>query len=112
MSDTTASMGTEPAPEVHTREVDLFHAGVSDKYGNVYVEKVGGGFDDPAEPVALLRARDNLAMRAMVYYKALCNQTPGVVERQVKSVERQVSHFSRWRYHHRTKLRLPGSGPR
>lgn len=100
----------EPPPaEVHTREVDLYHAGVSDKYGNVYVEKVGGGFDDRTEPVALLRARDDLAIQALVYYRSLNEGTDGVPERQVKSVQRQVRRFSRWRKYNSPKLRLPGA---
>jgi hypothetical protein len=97
----------EPPREVHTRQIDLFHAGISDKYGHVYVEKVASGFEDRDEPVALLRARDDLAMKVMVHYLTLNVNTDGVPERQVKSVQRQVARFHRWRRYRTT--RLPGT---
>lgn len=100
-----------PPSEINTLDVSLYHIGVSDKYGNVYVEKANATmFDDQAEPVAVLRARDNLAMKAMVNYRELCARTPGVVARQVESVTRQVDAFARWRKYNEKKTRLPGAG--
>jgi hypothetical protein len=103
-----------PPDQINTRDISLYHAGVSDKYGNVYVEKVGNlnGFDDQTEPVVVLRARDDLAMQAMVHYLQLCMGTDGVPARQVESVKRQVTRFSKWRKFNPKKMRLPGTRPK
>jgi hypothetical protein len=107
-------MPERPRSDAHPDRIDsvsltLYRAGVSDKYGIVYVEREGNNpFDDRDEPVALLRARDDLAMQAMLHYQTLNQTTVNVVERQVASVKRQVKRFADWRYFNKSKTRLPG----
>jgi hypothetical protein len=84
-------------------------AGQSDKYGQVYVERVGNtGFDDPAEPVALLRAQDDLAYEAMLVYLRLNDEDAEVSAAQAESVRRQVEAFERFRHAHPDRVRKPG----
>jgi hypothetical protein len=79
----------------------MIRAGSSDKYGQVYVERVGNtGFPDPDEPVALLRAQDRHALAAMA--------TP---DAQRQSVATQVYRFQEFRIAHPEKLRTPGVAP-
>jgi hypothetical protein len=87
----------------------LVRAGYSDKYGQVYVERVGNtGFPDPDEPVALLRAQDKLAQKAIAFYHRL-SASHRVTPEQRESVTRQVERFAAWAKANPTKMRLPGS---
>lgn len=87
----------------------LIRAGYSDKYGQVYVERIGNtGFPDPDEPVALMRAQDRLTHRLMVYYHALSVEAH-VPTKQWESVARQVYRFIDWQERNREKLRTPGT---
>jgi hypothetical protein len=86
----------------------LVRAGRSDKYGQVWVERVGStGFPDPDEPVALMRAQDRLAHRLMQLYLSL-SVTAGVPREQIESVRRQITAFREWREANRDKVRTPG----
>jgi len=88
---------------------DLVRAGYSDKYGQVYVERIGNtGFPDPDEPVALLRAQDKLAQKAIAFYHRL-SASHRVTPEQRESVTRQVERFAAWAKANPTKMRLPGS---
>lgn len=85
-------------------------AGRSDKYGQVYVERIGNtGFPDPDEPVALLRAQDRLAYRAMLFYQDLINSDPDVSAEQRDSVSRQVARFHVFQACHPNRVRTPGA---
>ena len=76
----------------------LLRAGVSNKYGTVFVERVGRtGFDDVTEPVALLRAQDKHALACLAGYLLALREDPAVPAEQVQSVTRQVMAFARWR---------------
>lgn len=87
----------------------LIRAGHSDKYGQVYVERVGNtGFSDPEEPVALIRAQDDLALKVMVLYLQL-SAAGGVPQEQFESVARQVHCFTNWQEANRDKVRTPGT---
>jgi hypothetical protein len=87
----------------------LIRAGWSDKYGQVYVERIGNtGFPDANEPVALMRAQDRLTHRLMVYYHALSAEAH-VPSAQMESVERQVHGFINWQEANRDKVRTPGA---
>lgn len=89
---------------------DLIKAGRSDKYGQVYVERMGSsGFSDPGEPVAVLRAEDVHAWRAMQFYKSLIDGDPKVGSEQRQSVARQVYAFQLWQIDHPHRVRIPGS---
>lgn len=89
--------------------MDQIRAGRSDKYGQVYVERIGNtGFDDPDEPVALLRAQDEHAYRAMLYYLRLNDEDPEVPAAQAESVRRQVEAFERFRRKDPERIRKPG----
>jgi hypothetical protein len=92
---------------------DLIRAGYSDKYGQVYVERVGNtGFPDADEPVALLRAQDRLAQKAIAFYYRLTANHHRVTPEQLASVARQVQRFVAWSQANPTKMRLPGEEPR
>ena len=85
-------------------------SGRSDKYGQVYVERIGNtGFDDPTEPVALLRAQDVLALPIMQEYLRRTTADPDIPASQVASVRRQVEAFERWRLEHPERVRKPGT---
>lgn len=95
------------APEV------LLAAGVSNKYGQVHVERIGQtGFDDPAEPVALLRAQDEHALPVLAAYLLRLREDPAVPVAQVESVTRQVMAFARWRAANPGGVRTPGAPAR
>lgn len=85
-------------------------AGTSDKYGQVYVERIGNtGFDDLAEPVSLLRAQDEHAYQAMLVYLRLNDEDREVSASQAESVRRQVEAFERFRHRHPDRIRKPGA---
>ena len=85
-------------------------SGRSDKYGQVYVERIGStGFDDPTEPVALLRAQDEKALGVMEGYLCELEADPRVPDEQVMSVRRQVEKFRQWRADHPERVRVPGT---
>lgn len=87
----------------------LIAAGISDKYGQVYVERIGNtGFDGPPEPVALLRAQDEHAYRSMLDYLRRCAADPDVPDEQALSVGRQIEAFDRFRSEHPELIRKPG----
>lgn len=87
----------------------LIRAGRSNKYGQVYVERIGNtGFSDPDEPVALIRAQDRLAHTVMVYYLQL-SAAASVPPGQFESVARQVHLFMNWQEANRDKVRTPGT---
>jgi hypothetical protein len=73
------------------------------------VTSVGNtGFPDPDEPVALLRAQDKLAQKAIAFYHRL-SASHRVTPEQRESVTRQVERFAAWAKANPTKMRLPGS---
>jgi hypothetical protein len=85
-------------------------AGLSDKYGQVYVERVGNtGFSDPTEPVAVFRAQDRLALAVLHAYLGELRADPAVPVSQIESVERQAAAFEEWRREHPEKVRTPGT---
>lgn len=87
-------------------------AGCSDKYGQVYVERIGNtGFPDPDEPIALLRGQDKHAWAAMRFYKSLIDNDPGVSYEQRQSVARQCYRFQLFRDNNPDKMRTPGERP-
>lgn len=89
-------------------ERDIITAGRSDKYGQVYVERVGNtGFSDPDEPIALLRAQDKYAEHVLAVYKALVDADPEVPAEQKQSVAEQVARFQAFGGQRRT----PGTPP-
>lgn len=89
---------------------DIIPAGISDKYGQVYVEKTGNtGFNDQSEPVALFRAQDVYAYVALENYHALLEIDDKIPAEQIESVERQIEAFRNWRIEHTDQLRLPGT---
>lgn len=89
--------------------IDATHAGVSNKYGQVYVEREGrNGFPDRDEPVALLRAADEFALGALLYYRDLLYIAEGVHPEQLQSVEQQLANFGAWREANPDKVRKPG----
>lgn len=93
--------------------MSMIPAGYSDKYGQVYVERTGHtGFGGPPdEPIALFRAQDNLAYRALTSYWRMCSSDPGVPVEQVADVERQIEAFNNWRGNNPGKCRKPGTAP-
>lgn len=98
--------GCEPDDELDDRPIQ---AGRSDKYGQVFVERYGNtGFDDPSEPVAMLRAQDDHAYYAMIDYLQRCGADPEVDDAQVASVRRQVEAFGAFRREHPERIRKPG----
>ncbi len=88
----------------------LWQAGISDKYGQVYVERrPDRAFDDPEEPVALFRAADQFTLEVLARYVALLLATKeGIPEAQLLSVYHQIRNFVAWREAHPEKVRLPG----
>lgn len=88
----------------------MIPAGFSDKYGHVFVERVGRtGFDDTEEPVALLRAQDEHAVAVLEYYMLRLKADRRVTQAQVESVQRQLRNFLGWRIEHPGRVRVPGS---
>lgn len=89
--------------------IDAQHAGVSDKYGNVYVERTGiRGFEDWHEPVALFRATDKHALKTLLsYYNRLANDKD-VTEEQLALVNRQITLFRKYANEYPMKMRTPG----
>lgn len=84
-------------------------SGRSDKYGQVYVEKVGHtGFDDAEEPVALFRAQDKYALWIMKEYLRALEADSHVSAEQLDSVRRQIKAFETWSDANPEKLRTPG----
>lgn len=87
----------------------LVRAGYSDKYGQVYVERIGNtGFPDPDEPVAVIRGQDRLAHTLMAHYLQL-STGEGVPSGQWESVARQVHRFFTWQQENPDKVRTPGT---
>lgn len=87
----------------------LIRAGRSDKYGQVYVERIGNtGFSDPDEPVALIRAQDRLAHHLMCEYLQRSSAI-GVPREQWQSVARQAHLFFNWQEENPDKVRTPGT---
>jgi hypothetical protein len=85
-------------------------AGKSDKYGQVYVERVGNtGFDDPNEPIGLIRAQDEYALQLMKLYLNMLQQDPEVPALQMSSVEKQINAMEIWRAQNPYKIRVPGT---
>jgi hypothetical protein len=88
-------------------------AGRSDKYGQVYVERIGNtGFDDPNEPVGLFRAQDNYALTILESYLAILEIDEEVPVAQIESVRRQIEAFHQWREDNPEKIRTPGTHAR
>jgi len=88
---------------------DIIPAGVSDKYGQVYVEKIGNtGFDDLTEPVAVFRAQDVYAVGVLEAYLELLRIDDHIDPEQIFSVEHQLEAFNAWRLDNSDKVRLPG----
>lgn len=90
--------------------IEAMPAGRSDKYGQVYVERVGGtGFADRTEPIALLRGQDYHALEVMRFYRRLLGEDSNVAGEQLASVDRQIAAFVSWRGEHPNKVRTPGT---
>lgn len=88
-------------------------AGVSDKYGHVYVERVGQtGFPARDEPVALFRASDFYSLGILRHYLQALEGDGGVPAEQRESVRRQVQAFVDWRLANDDQIRLPGTTAR
>lgn len=81
---------------------------VSDKYGIVLVQFRAEtiGMD---EPVAVITAHDALAMKALAFYRSICEKE-GCPSLQMDSINKQINNFARWRKNNDGFVRLPGSG--
>lgn len=105
-----ARVAVDGADRKASKGAVVIPAGTSDKYGQVHVERVGNtGFDDIAEPIAVLRAQDRHALPTMRTYFAAMLMDEQVPETQIASVQRQIAAFEEWRIAHPEKVRTPGT---
>lgn len=90
--------------------IPTIQAGYSDKYGHVFVERVGNtGFDDPEEPIALFRAQDVYSIDVLKYYLEVLNVTDLIPLSQIASVKSQLENFKRWHADNPDRIRIPGT---
>jgi hypothetical protein len=84
--------------------------GYSDKYGYVATTRHGrSGPIGEDEPVALIRAQDDLAVPTLRYYRERC-VVAGSPDDHIESIDHQISNFTNWQ--HKNPTRTPGTAKR